>query len=79
MTAVARGNLALIHTVHQLHTFLDYEALFTIINALVTPHFDYCNSLYIELPLKATQNAVTCSVLGVPSFICVQTLLHELH
>lgn len=39
------------HLVYQLSPFLDW-GLQTVIDALVTSQLDYCNTLYIELPLK---------------------------
>lgn len=38
----------------QLHLFLEKKALLFVTHALVTFQLDYCNGLYVGLPLKNT-------------------------
>lgn len=41
--------------VHQLHLFLNRESLHSVTNTVVISHLDYCNLIYMELPLKNIQ------------------------
>lgn len=43
------------HDVHQLHTFLDQEALLSVTHVLAISQIDYCNALYMGLSLKSIQ------------------------
>ncbi|XP_070796004.1 proto-oncogene Mas-like [Pituophis catenifer annectens] len=85
LMAVTRGAFAQVHLVCQLRPFLDRDALCTVTHALVTSHLDYCNSLYMGLPLRCTrrlqlvQNAAVRVVMGAPHYSHVTPLLHELH
>lgn len=38
-----------------LHPFLDQETPFNVIYAFVTSRLNYCNMLYMELPLRSIQ------------------------
>lgn len=44
-----------LHLVCQLHPFLDWGPLQTVTHTLVALQLDYCNVLYVGLPLKTTQ------------------------
>ncbi|XP_070591708.1 vomeronasal type-2 receptor 26-like [Erythrolamprus reginae] len=60
---IFRVKVSHIRLVHQLRPYLDREPLLTVTHALITSRFNYCNTLYIGLPLKSvgklqiTQNA----------------------
>lgn len=47
--------------VHQLHLFLDWADQFMVIYALIISKLDYCNTLYMELPVKNDSQIVTGS------------------
>uniref|UniRef100_A0A8C6XGB6 Reverse transcriptase domain-containing protein n=1 Tax=Naja naja TaxID=35670 RepID=A0A8C6XGB6_NAJNA len=53
--AVARGAFAQVRLVRQLRPYLDRDALRTITQALVVSRLDYCNALYLGLPLCTTR------------------------
>lgn len=55
MEAVAKRVFAQISLVCQLHYYLDREAVNTIAHILVILLSDYCNVLYMGLPLKINQ------------------------
>ena len=42
--------------VAQLCPYLDRDNLASVVHALVTSKLDYCNALYVGLPLKTVQN-----------------------
>ena len=69
----------------QLCPFLDQESLQTVTHALVISRIDYCNALYMGLPLKSiqklqlAQNAAARAVLGAPRRAHITPLLCELH
>lgn len=50
---MARGAFAQVHLKHQLDPFMDQEALFMVIDALVA--LNYCIVLYLGLSLKIIQ------------------------
>uniref|UniRef100_A0A8C6XR48 Reverse transcriptase domain-containing protein n=1 Tax=Naja naja TaxID=35670 RepID=A0A8C6XR48_NAJNA len=83
--AVARGAFAQVRLVRQLRPFLDRDALRTVTHALVTSRLDYCNALYLGLPLhtirrlQLVQNAAARAVMGVSRFSHVSPLLRCLH
>ena len=49
---MARSAFTQLKFVHQLHLFFEMSDLATVIYALVTTPLDYCNALYMGLPLK---------------------------
>ncbi|XP_062825481.1 uncharacterized protein LOC134295910 [Anolis carolinensis] len=55
VSAVARGAFAQLRLVHQLRPFLGRSDLATVVHALLTSRLDYCNTLYVGLPLKTAQ------------------------
>uniref|UniRef100_A0A803TNR7 Reverse transcriptase domain-containing protein n=1 Tax=Anolis carolinensis TaxID=28377 RepID=A0A803TNR7_ANOCA len=55
VSVVARGAFAQLRLVHQLRPYLGKSDLATVVHALVTSHLDYCNALYVGLPLKMPQ------------------------
>uniref|UniRef100_A0A803SN06 Reverse transcriptase domain-containing protein n=1 Tax=Anolis carolinensis TaxID=28377 RepID=A0A803SN06_ANOCA len=52
VSAVARGAFAQLRLVRQLRPYLGRSDLATVVHALVTARLDYCNALYVGLPLK---------------------------
>uniref|UniRef100_A0A8C6X2L9 Reverse transcriptase domain-containing protein n=1 Tax=Naja naja TaxID=35670 RepID=A0A8C6X2L9_NAJNA len=78
-----QGAFAQIRLVHQLRPFLDRDALRTVTQALVISRLDYCNALYLGLPLCTTrrlqlvQNAAV--VMGASRYSHVTPLLRNLH
>ena len=55
MDLVARGAFLQLQKLYQLRPYLDEQSLMTVTHALVTSHTDYCNVLYMGLPLKTVQ------------------------
>uniref|UniRef100_A0A8D2Q9P6 Reverse transcriptase domain-containing protein n=1 Tax=Varanus komodoensis TaxID=61221 RepID=A0A8D2Q9P6_VARKO len=52
VTAVARSAFLQLRLIHQLRPYLEYDCLATVTHALVTSRLDFCNTLYVGLPLK---------------------------
>uniref|UniRef100_A0A803THC7 Reverse transcriptase domain-containing protein n=1 Tax=Anolis carolinensis TaxID=28377 RepID=A0A803THC7_ANOCA len=55
VSVVARGAFAQLRLVRQLRPFLKKSDLAIVVHALVTSLLDYCNALYLRLPLKMAQ------------------------
>ncbi|KAF7242143.1 putative RNA-directed DNA polymerase from transposon BS [Varanus komodoensis] len=53
VTAVARSAFLQLQLIHQLRPYLDKHCLAMVTHALVTSQLDYCNALYVGLPLKS--------------------------
>ncbi|XP_078241329.1 uncharacterized protein LOC140704108 [Pogona vitticeps] len=53
--SVARGTFLQLWKLYQLRPYLGEQSLMTVTHALVTSHIDYCNALYVGLPLKMVQ------------------------
>ncbi|KAM3835771.1 uncharacterized protein M6D78_010277 [Vipera latastei] len=83
--SVTRGAFAQVCLVRQLRPYLDRDALRTVTHVLVTSRLDYCNALYMGLPLRTTrrlqlvQNAAAQVVMGVSRYSHVTSLLRERH
>uniref|UniRef100_A0A8C6X1D0 Reverse transcriptase domain-containing protein n=1 Tax=Naja naja TaxID=35670 RepID=A0A8C6X1D0_NAJNA len=83
--AVARGAFAQVCLVRQLRPYLDRDALRTVTHAFVTSWIDYCNALYMGLPLRTmrrlqlVQNAAARAVMGMSRYSHITPLLRELH
>uniref|UniRef100_A0A670IIH6 Reverse transcriptase domain-containing protein n=1 Tax=Podarcis muralis TaxID=64176 RepID=A0A670IIH6_PODMU len=45
-----------LHLVHRLRPYLPADCLARVVHAVVISHLDYCNVLYVGLPLKVTRN-----------------------
>ena len=50
--SVARGTFLHLRKLYQLWPYLDEQSRMTVMHALVTSRIDYCNVLYVGLPLK---------------------------
>lgn len=74
VTAVARSVFYHLWQVYQLRPFLGKKDLFTITHALETTRLDYCNALYVGLPLESAwtfqliQNVVVWLLMGASRF-----------
>ncbi|KAF7252767.1 putative RNA-directed DNA polymerase from transposon BS [Varanus komodoensis] len=55
VTEVVRSAFLQLQLVHQLHPYLENYCLATVTHALVTSRLDFCNTLYVGLPLKMVQ------------------------
>ncbi|KAF7245513.1 putative RNA-directed DNA polymerase from transposon BS [Varanus komodoensis] len=55
VTAVARSAFLQLRLIHQLRPYLEYNCLATVTHALVTSRLDFCNVLYVGLPLKTVR------------------------
>ncbi|XP_058023921.1 uncharacterized protein LOC131190598, partial [Ahaetulla prasina] len=85
LAAVSRRAFYQVRLVRQLRPFLDRDALCTVTHALVTSRLDYCNALYMGLPLKCTrrlqlvQNAAARVIVGATRCSHVTPILRGLH
>ncbi|KAF7238124.1 Homogentisate 1,2-dioxygenase [Varanus komodoensis] len=55
VTAVVRSAFLQLQLMHQLRPYLENYCLATVTHALVTSQLDFCNALYVGLPLKTVQ------------------------
>ena len=55
VASVARSAFYQLRSVAQLRPYLDRDSLASVVHALVTSKLDYCNVLYMGLPLKMVQ------------------------
>ena len=53
--SVARGAFLQLWKLYQLRPYLDERSLMTVTHALVISRIDYCNELYVGLPLKTVR------------------------
>ena len=53
--ATARSPYYQLQLIHQMRPFLESEDLKVVVHALVTSRLDFCNALYIGLPLCLVQ------------------------
>ena len=83
--SVARSTWGQLRLIRQLRPFLDRDNLATVVHALVTFRLDYCNALYVGLPLKTTwkvqlvQNAAARLLAGSSYRDHITPVLKELH
>ena len=52
VNSVAKSTFYQFMLIYQLCPYLDRDSLATVIHALITSRLDYCNVLYVGLPLK---------------------------
>ncbi|XP_061466651.1 uncharacterized protein LOC133377174 [Rhineura floridana] len=85
VASVARNAFYQLRLVAQLRPYLDRENLATVIHALVTSRLDYCNALYVGLPLKTVrklqlvQNAAARVLTGIKKYDHITPVLAQLH
>ena len=74
VASVARSSFYQLRLVAQLRPYLDRDNLASVVHALVTSQLDYCNALYVGLPLKMVrklwlvQNAAARLITGTRRF-----------
>ncbi|KAF7249720.1 Plexin-D1 [Varanus komodoensis] len=67
VTVVARSAFLQPWLIHQLRPFLENICLATVTHALVTSRLDFCNALYVGLPLKTNCKVHSNTVITCPS------------
>ncbi|KAF7253392.1 ERI1 exoribonuclease 3 [Varanus komodoensis] len=85
VTAVARNAFLQLRLINQLRPYLEYDCLATVIHALVTSRLDFCNALYVGLPLKTVrtlqlvQNRAARLLTGMGRYAYMTPVLRQLH
>ncbi|KAF7236044.1 putative RNA-directed DNA polymerase from transposon BS [Varanus komodoensis] len=85
VTAVARSAFFQLQLIHQLRPYLEYDYLTTVTHALVTSRLDFCNALYVGLPLKMVrilqlvQNRAARLLTGTGRYVHMTPVLRQLH
>ncbi|KAF7252606.1 putative RNA-directed DNA polymerase from transposon BS [Varanus komodoensis] len=85
VTAVARSTFLQLRLIHQLRPFLENDCLATVTHTLVTSRLDFCNVLYMGLPLKMlqilqlVQNRAARLLTGTGRCSHITPVLHQLH
>ncbi|KAF7247742.1 thiamine pyrophosphokinase 1 [Varanus komodoensis] len=85
VTAAARSAFLQLRLIHQLCPYLEYDCLATVTHALVTSRLDFCNALYVGLPLKtvrilqSVQNRAARLLTGTGSYVHMTPVLRQLH
>ena len=85
MALVAQSAFYQLRLVAQLRPYLDRDNLVSVVHALVTSKLDYCNALYVGLPLKTVrklqlvQNAAARLITGTRRFKHIRPVLACLH
>ncbi|KAF7244380.1 putative RNA-directed DNA polymerase from transposon BS [Varanus komodoensis] len=85
VTAVARSAFLQLWLIHQLCPYLEYNCLVTVTHALVTSRLDFCNTLYVGLPLKTVrilqlvQNRAVRLLTGTGHYVHMTPVLRQLH
>ncbi|KAF7254778.1 hypothetical protein EYD10_00571, partial [Varanus komodoensis] len=85
VTTVARSAFLQLRLIHQLHPYLEYDCLATVTHALVTSRLDFCNALYVGLPLKTVrilqlvQNRAARLLTGTGCYVHMTPVLCQLH
>ncbi|KAF7240636.1 putative RNA-directed DNA polymerase from transposon BS, partial [Varanus komodoensis] len=85
VTAVARSAFLQLRLINQLGPYLEYDCLATVTHALVTSCLDFCNALYVGLPLKTVrilqlvQNNAARLLMGMGSYVHMTPVLRQLH
>ena len=82
---MSRSAFNQLQIIAQLHLYLDEGSLRTLVQGPVISWIDYCNALFIELPLSLiqrlqwVQNVMARLVMGVSKFDCITQVLARLH
>ncbi|KAF7246206.1 NIPA-like protein 2 [Varanus komodoensis] len=85
VTVVARSAFFQLRLIHQLCPYLEYDCLVTVTHALVTSRLDFCNVLYVGLPLKMVwilqlvQNRTARLLTGTGRYAHMTPVLRQLH
>ncbi|KAF7235564.1 Cytosolic carboxypeptidase 4, partial [Varanus komodoensis] len=85
VTAVARSAFLQLRLIHQLRPYLENDCLATVTHALVTSRPDFCNALYVGLPLKTVrilqlvQNRAARLLTGTGRYVHMTPVLRQLH
>ncbi|KAF7247022.1 putative RNA-directed DNA polymerase from transposon BS [Varanus komodoensis] len=85
VTAVARSAFLQLRLIHQLRPYLEDNCLATVTHALVTSRLDFCNALYVRLPLKTVrilqmvQNRAARLRMGTGHYSHITPVLYQLH
>ncbi|KAF7234592.1 Vomeronasal type-2 receptor 26 [Varanus komodoensis] len=85
VTAVARSPFLQLQLIHQLRPYLENDCLATVTHALVTSRLDFCNALYMGLPLKTVrilqlvQNRAARLLTGTGRCSHITPVLRQLH
>ncbi|KAF7241018.1 RNA-directed DNA polymerase from mobile element jockey [Varanus komodoensis] len=85
VTAVARSAFLQLWLIHQLRPYLEYDCLATVTHALVTSRLNFCNALYMGLPLKMVrilqlvQNRAARLLTGTGCCVHMTPVLRQLH
>ncbi|KAF7239030.1 Potassium voltage-gated channel subfamily H member 6 [Varanus komodoensis] len=85
VTAVARSAFLQLWLIHQLRPYLENDCLATVTHALVTSRLDFCNTLYVGLPLKTVrilqlvQNRAARLQMGTGHCAPITPVLRQLH
>ncbi|KAF7239847.1 Cardiolipin synthase (CMP-forming) [Varanus komodoensis] len=85
VTAAVRSAFLQLRLIHQLRPYLEYDCLATVTHALVTSRLDFCNALYLGLPLKTVrilqlvQNRAARLLTGTGRYVHMTPVLRQLH
>ncbi|KAF7248518.1 NHP2-like protein 1 [Varanus komodoensis] len=85
VTAVVRSAFLQLRLVHQLHPYQEEDCLVTVTHTLVTSQLDFCNVLYVGLPLKTVrilqmvQNRAARLLKGTGRYSHITPVLYQLH
>ncbi|KAF7246415.1 Serine/threonine-protein kinase RIO3 [Varanus komodoensis] len=85
VTAAARSAFLQLRLIHQLRPYLECDCLATVTHALVTSRLDFCNALYVGLPLKMVrtlqlvQNRAARLLMGTGRYVHMTPVLRQLH
>ncbi|KAF7249253.1 putative RNA-directed DNA polymerase from transposon BS, partial [Varanus komodoensis] len=85
VTAVTQSAFLQLQLIHQLRPYLEYDCLETVTHVLVTSRLDFCNALYVGLPLKTVwilqlvQNRAARLLTGTGRYVHMTPVLRQLH
>ncbi|KAF7246806.1 Chorion-specific transcription factor GCMa, partial [Varanus komodoensis] len=85
VTAAARSAFLQLRLINQLRPYLEYDCLATVTHVLVTSRLDFCNVLYVGLPLKTVrilqlvQNRAARLLTGTGRYVHMTPVLRQLH